>query len=244
MLNQQLVKRVVSVLLTASAAIVIPIEAKATIIDIDFRGTVYEGIGDQDSDIDDELIGEQGTGDLVIGSVEFDDTSVFDSNPDPGIGIYNFTTGASSLSVGEDLINLDNTSARIVIKDNSGCDCFFLEIPINQVIGGTYTSNFMVVIENEFGPDAFTMFSDDSLPTSTFAFPDAGPDSTYTDLQFRDDSFAVIGRATLDEFSISSAPGPSISPVPEPNPLWLLGAGLFGFVLVRNNNLKSTVIRT
>lgn len=189
------------------------VKVEAATVRIDFTGTVFADVV------------SQGIGDLITGSIKFDQTDVVDSDPDPGVGRYSILlTDSSSLNVGGEQISLSTVSSIITVKDNSGCDCFFLDIPLDQEVGGVHTSRFLINIQNEFGPDAFTMFSDDSLPTSTFPFPNAEPLSTYARLQFYDRTSRteLIRDATIDTFSISS--------VPEASAIWLFGSGLIGLI--------------
>lgn len=87
------------------------------------------------------------------------------------LGQYDIQTYNSSLTVGgEEAVN--NKSARLTVKDSNGCDCFFLDITLDQEIGGLQASRFFINIQNEFGPEAFTMFDIDVMPTQTFPFPD------------------------------------------------------------------------
>ena len=168
----------------------------------------------------------------VVGRFGYDTALATDSNPDPDMGEYNFTSSAFvSITVNGATYTTDPDLGTVTVSLNRSLDVgtqhFNITgglVPQEQLADAT--GDFPLVIIIGFGNSIAPFLPDDELPTEDFslgAFMDpngrlgsvnGGPTPYWVFFQLR----------TLD-----------ISVVPEPSALALLGLGLLGIRIARRH---------
>jgi hypothetical protein len=151
--------------------------------------------------------GTLGVGDLFAGTIKYD-AGVMDIDPDPQVGVYPTTIFEYSLTSEDQTTLLANAVGTITIRDNSGCDCYFIDINVPHSLGGIATARSVLGLQNEFGPHAFTLFDNDSLPTQLSATPQ---DYALTLDMTPRPGFPRVnqGLGRLTYFSLTTVPEPS-----------------------------------
>ena len=107
---------------------------------------------------------------LGTGSFTFTPTSE-DKDPDPRVGIYDVRVDGFRIDFAGSLLEVPEIAATARVYDNAGCDCFFIDVEYRGALAGQPFDRFYVNIQNEFGPAANTMFTDDSFPLNGLDVP-------------------------------------------------------------------------
>ena len=152
-----------------------------------------------------------------------------DSDPHPDSGIYDVVIENFQLDFAGDQLLIPEVPAVVTIVDNSGCDCFTVDIDSVGTIAGQSFDHLSISLQNEFGPDAFTMFNDDSLPLDGLNLP---LDSSTQLLIYNGNDLAIF---EINQESIK------LTLVPEPTSYCLFLLAVIGLSATRTSHLPRPV---
>lgn len=203
-------------------------ESIAAVVTFQFEGSVTTVIGN----ISDASSVGVTVGAPIAGVLTFDD-SVVDTASNTQLGIYPFSGSPNSFQMTVGLISPSVTDFSIRVFDGVGvADAFDVTNSSPLSAGGFSFFHFRLLLQDVAG----TMLSDDALSTSP---PDLDMTSTQILQLWEDDGGFASGQEWRLQAEITS-----LSAVPEPSSLVLLGVGGLGLFVRRCRNYRKCQLCT
>ena len=158
----------------------------------------------------------------LSGSFVYEITSS-DTNSQFGIGEYELNISSFSLDSSQGTIDQILGSGEMIVQDNYGCDCVFIDIDVSGEFASQSFDTIQIFFQSEFAGLGFDFLSSEDPIVGPFELPDGVVESR--EIEFFSGADNLVPQPVQLRFTSFT-----ISAIPEPSSTFLLilsSAGIF-----------------